>query len=108
MDERSKAQFPSESSQETDRLGLIQTEMKALEHRIVALERAVAAGGQAERFLGSASQRLSAAWSALLGEKKPETDIAEVSTGKDSVRGIPVSVILFGLLVTILLLVIFD
>lgn len=108
MSERGEAQRPSEYGQELDRLGAIQIEMKALEQRVAALERAADASGQTERFLGSVSQRLSAAWSALLGKKEPKTDIAEVSMGKESVSGVPLNVIFLGLLATFLLVVIFD
>ena len=108
MSERGEAQRPSDYGQELDRLGEIQIEMKALEQRVAALERAADASGQTERFLGSVSQRLSAAWSALLGKKEPKTDIAEVSMGKESVSGVPLNVIFLGLLATFLLVVIFD
>lgn len=108
MNEQGDAERPSEYGRESDRLGAIQIEMKALEQRVAALERAADASGQTERFLGSVSQRLSAAWSALLGKKEPKTDIAEVSMGKEAVSGVPLNVIFLGLLAAILLLVIFD
>lgn len=108
MNEEGKAQIASECGQESNSLEAIQVEMRALEQRVVALERAADASKQAERFLGSLSQRLSAAWSAFLGKVEPKTDIAAASIGNESVSGVPLNVIFLGLLATILLVVIFD
>lgn len=108
MNEQNEARQSSETAYGADSIGAVHNELKALEQRVVALERAAAASGQTERFLGSLRQRLSAAWSALLGKKEPKTDVAAVGIGKESVSGVPLNVIFLGLLATILLVVIFD
>jgi hypothetical protein len=108
MNEQSEMQCPSGSIQEPDRVAAIQGEIKALEQRVIALERAADVRGQTEGFFGPVYQRLSAAWNALLGRKESRADVAAVSVDKNSARGIPLNGILLAALLTILLVVILD